>query len=728
MVWLGAALALVASCSGSDGSGSNGAGGGGGGTPSIEVVGGRPEFVSGDTAVLAVYDAAGEPAGLGAATKIEIDGGAAVATFLEGESLVRLTELSPGDHKVEVTSGDITATADLTVFPIEGPMFSGPHLQPLVCSTEANGLGPPTDQNCSAPRITIWRYIAEDGSLQPLEDPTVPPPDVKRAMVGENELPLIIRTEQGVINRSPYWISVLDPDGVVEKAANGEVPTINDAWNGRLIYEFGGGCGTAYAQGTPLLGGMPGLDPDLLTKGYALATATFNTFQVSCNDVLSAETALMVKQRAGTVLGPIQLTLGMGGSGGAIQQLMIAQNYPGILDALVAAVPFPDNFSMAPGVTDCGLLNRYFASGGSALTPAQRAAITGHATAATCENWQDLFLDTVDPTKGCNAEIPADEIYSPANPDGVRCTLTDLNINTLGRDPSTGFADRPLDNTGVEYGLEALLDGVIDGNQFLDLNERIGSFDVDGKVISGRSVADVDQVTELYEKGRIQSGGGDLGSIPIMLLNIYSDPTGDIHDRFRSFSILSRIDSENGNTNNVSLITRGGGSLAASISKAGKEYMSEMVSAADEWASNLLSVDGWKRGENQPHAAGLERGAVAEAMTTTRPKKAESNCIEGSDLNVVGDEAKVADGPCSDQFPVNGNSRIVAGAPIGDDIVKCALVPVDPGVYVDGDGRVLLDSDQIDRLRSIFPDGVCDYSVRGPGDSNFKRPWARYGT
>jgi hypothetical protein len=97
VVWLGAALALVASCSGSDGSGSNGAGGGGGGTPSIEVVGGRPEFVSGDTAVLAVYDAAGEPAGLGAATKIEIDGGAAVATFLEGESLVRLTELSPGD-------------------------------------------------------------------------------------------------------------------------------------------------------------------------------------------------------------------------------------------------------------------------------------------------------------------------------------------------------------------------------------------------------------------------------------------------------------------------------------------------------------------------------------------------------------------------------------------------------------------------------------------------------
>jgi hypothetical protein len=213
-----------------------------------------------------------------------------------------------------------------------------------------------------------------------------------------------------------------------------------------------------------------------------------------------------------------------------------------------------------------------------------------------------------------------------------------------------------------------------------------------------------------------------------MLLNIYSDPTGDIHDRFRSFSILGRIDTAVGNTNNVSLFTRGGGSLASSISKAGKEYTAEMVAAADEWASNLLQIDGWKTGDNQPHASNLERGELAQAITAAMPKSAESNCSDGSGFEVRGDEAKLAEGPCSEKFVVHGNSRIAAGAPITDDIAKCALAPVDPAVYVDADGKPLLNADQLDELRAIFPDGVCDWSQRGPGDSTFKQPWAGYGT
>ena len=39
------------------------------------------------------------------------------------------------------------------------------------------------------------------------------------------------------------------------------------------------------------------------------------------------------------------------------------------------------------------------------------------------------------------------------NPEGARCDVYDHAVNMYGRDPQTGFARRPLDNVGVQYGL-----------------------------------------------------------------------------------------------------------------------------------------------------------------------------------------------------------------------------------------------------------------------------------
>ncbi len=78
--------------------------------------------------------------------------------------------------------------------------------------------------------------------------------------------------------------------------------------------------------------------------------------------------------------------------------------------------------------------------------------------------------------------------YHPTtNPKGARCDVYDHTVNAYGRDPKTGFARRPLDNVGVQYGLAALNAGVISKEQFLDLNERIGGFDNDGNVVSART-------------------------------------------------------------------------------------------------------------------------------------------------------------------------------------------------------------------------------------------------
>ena len=155
---------------------------------------------------------------------------------------------------------------------------------------------------------------------------------------------------------------------------------------------------------------------------------------------------MMVKERFTEAYGVPEFTIGDGGSGGAIQQLGIAQNYPGLLDAVAPTVPFPDAISIAPGVTDCGLLGDFFSSdAGSAFTDDQRTAISGYETWGTCELWISSFLGGIRPEDGCDPAIPAAEVYdADSNPDGIRCDLADANVNQVGTDPKTGFANRAL--------------------------------------------------------------------------------------------------------------------------------------------------------------------------------------------------------------------------------------------------------------------------------------------
>ena len=129
------------------------------------------------------------------------------------------------------------------------------------------------------------------------------------------------------------------------------------------------------------------------------------------------------------------------------------------------------------------------------------------------------------------------------NPKGARCDVYDHTVNVYGRDPKTGFARRPLDNVGVQYGLAALNAGRISTAQFLDLNERIGGFDNDGNVVGRRSEGDPLAIRAAYRTGRLTSGGGGLASTPIIDYRNYLDdqPDGDVHLRYHSFALRERL-------------------------------------------------------------------------------------------------------------------------------------------------------------------------------------------
>jgi hypothetical protein len=72
-------------------------------------------------------------------------------------------------------------------------------------------------------------------------------------------------------------------------------------------------------------------------------------------------------------------------------------------------------------------------------------------------------------------------------------------------------------------------------------------------------------------------------------------------------------------------------------------------------------------------------------------------------------------------YPNHSEPRIEAGAPIANDVLKCALKPVNAADY-----KVTLSAAQLARLKAIFPTGVCDFSKPGVGQVALKGPYQRY--
>lgn len=674
----------------------------------VRAVSTRAEYVTGGDVLVGVD---GVPTG--ARPRLSVDGVAHDGALapVQGDGWTGLVgDLPPNTSTIEVRAGGRSGRLEVTNHPMTGPLFSGPHQTPFACTTDTNGLGPATDADCTAPTTVRWDYFDAAGALRPLQDRAAIPTDVASAVVGGSTVPLIVRTESGVINRGVYWISVLDPTPMSDQWEGA-----SDGWNGDLVYRFGGGCGTTYSQGRPAVGtdnSHPTEDRDLLVRGYAVATSTLNTFQVHCNDVLSAETALMVKEHFAEQFGPPRHTIGDGASGGSIQQFLIVQNYPGILDAVSVAAPFPDAMSLAPGVSDCGLLANFYAGpDGATWTDEQRVAVNGHASSGTCSTWQGSFLSVLDPTTGC--DLPAPDVYDPVtNPTGARCTLQDSNVNLFGRDPSTGFARRPLDNVGVQYGLRAVRDKVITVDQFLSLNERIGGFDIDGRITPTRERASEADLRRLYETGRIVEGGGDLGHVPMIAVNSYSDPSGDIHDRWRIFSLRERLRSPEGAVDPaLSIWTTPGGSLGTSLQGGRTDIRNQAIDALATWLSNLD-----ERGSRPTDAAGWAR-----SLEQARPPGAVDRCILPDGGELTGTDVYQGDTACTAAYPLAGDPRRAAGEGLAALTGKCRLEAVDTESY-----GVAFSPDQERRLRAVFADGVCDWSRPGVGQVPVTHTWLRY--
>jgi hypothetical protein len=523
-------------------------------------------------------------------------------------------------------------------------------------------------------------------------------------------VPYIVRREMGTINRAAYVIAFLhEPGAPLPDPWN---PS-SSSWNGRLIYSYGGGCAAGYHQGRTaggLAGGASnleeaqvGLGDYPISKGFALAAASLNVTGTSCADLISAETTMMVKEHFVETYGMPRYTIGAGGSGGSMQQHQIAANYPGLLDGIIPNRSFPDIVSTVDVLTDCELMDRYFKETKVAWTPEQKNHVSGFKDFSYCANgarYPNLHA------ANCNQVVAKDSVYdAAANKSGARCTYQDNMVNVYGRDPKTGFARRPFDNTGVQYGLAALTAGQISVDQFLDLNARIGGLDIDGNPSAERMAGDVDALRIAYRTGRVNNGAA-LAAIPIIDFRSYLDGTGDVHHAVPTMQMRARLIATNGTAaNQVVITTASQGSLARDLATPDAVFRTEQratLDAMDQWLAAIAA-------DKAPAKS------AGEKVVRDKPRDLVDACY-------TADKQKVTDAArCAQLFPYASNARMVAGEPMAGDVLKCALKSIDRKAY-----KQPVSDAQLASLKTLFPQGVCDYSKKGIGQAPPQGTWLSY--
>ncbi len=285
-------------------------------------------------------------------------------------SIGLLTGLVQGDNVIEVrdaATSNLRGSLKLAAYSIQGPILYAPQEGSFHCQTDTFQVypggpmltaAPNTDPNCAAPTRVDWVYhdASKAGTAVWIKyDPANPPASVEQTtLLNGTKVPYIVRLETGVINRGIYQIAVLG-DPVKNPNPSGVNPPAN--FNGRLVYPFGQSCGGGwYVQGRSMgpvgassnssngaAGDINALNDLPLGKGFAVANSTLNYFGQNCNHIISAETMMMVKERFIKGNGPVLYTMGWGNSGSAMQQSMISDTYPGLLDGIVMLNGFPDN-------------------------------------------------------------------------------------------------------------------------------------------------------------------------------------------------------------------------------------------------------------------------------------------------------------------------------------------------------------------------------------------------
>jgi hypothetical protein len=497
-------------------------------SPGISVLSSDPAYVTGGTVLIAVEVPTGADPSTVRVTLGDKDVSQRLSFHRASRSLRGLVDgLSIGENVLEARHINVAiASLVITNHPIEGPIFSGPHLRPWHCTVREVGLGEPIDDQCNAPCRYDFFYMSKGfAEFRPYE-PANPPERADIATTttdGGVTRQYVVRRETGAIDRSIYQIAVLfDPN----KPWSPFEPQA--AWNHKVYLPLEGGLGKSFSQSF-LMATIPQemvLNDMALRRGFMVAKTSFLQPPTNMDWVRGAESLLMLKERIIKDYGSIRYTFASGASGGSNMQTLIVNSYPGLLQGIIPMAQFIDLWGgISQEVHDCMLLRRYFIETSPALwqDADERIAVGGYLDETPVNFIADFFvaaLGLMDPSRGGALAPPeflpaAAVMYHPTtNPSGARGTQQDYQVNCVGRrsedqwTPSErlagfGFARSVHDNVGVQYGLQALVEGSISAEQFVDLNAKIGGVDIDFNPVEMRTEQDAGVAGDMFRMGFI---------------------------------------------------------------------------------------------------------------------------------------------------------------------------------------------------------------------------------
>jgi hypothetical protein len=660
----------------------------------------------------------------------------------------------------------------LTNHPITGPMLSGEQQHPFVCTANQSAVNRPLivdsatppgykvtegsatigySLNCSIETfVSYWYRRNTGGGLVPLPDGPRPADMGTVQLADGRTVDFVVRREIGSINRFLYSIAMLSPAPTADNAAQNDT----SRWNGRLLFWFQGGVAIGHSQGTVHGGSM---NADILALGHAIVHSSGNNTGTHYNLEVAGETAMMTKERFVERYGVPLYTVGLGGSGGAIQQYIIGQNLPSVLDALLPVQSYPDMVTQTIHVGDCELLEHYMdvvdktnakwrttknrtwlvgfnAEEGFARVNDPFVAIknalglsTAPGTTECVPAWRGLTPLAMNPLYG---QATNQQHYEPQSAiAAIRWTHWDDLRNIYGT-ASNGGAHPSWDNVGVQYGLRSLKEGRITAAEFIDLNWKIGGWKQPDEMTQetfpfmGTTSAEIGKALSIpgyfdpYSSKNMNrwTGGGpalrtegvfsamqaayDRGMVfhgqldrPAIDHRQYMERELDMHNVHQSFAVRKRVMERMGNSDMLVIWFT---DTIPNTPKASNTM--DAIAVMDEWMRNIQA---------NPKAG----------IRANRPARAVDSCFDTTGtLIYAGDDAwdgildDKAPGPCTQQFPIYTTSRIVAGAPIEGGIYKCALKPVAQAVMDGTYWPWVPTAEQITTLQQIFPQGVCDYS------------------
>jgi len=644
------------------------------------------------------------------------------------------------------------------------PTYSDHLDYPFACRTEISGLGQPlvdnhdgagipvyavdesgtkTDQivgyskDCSLNTKVYYYYRSrESAEFMPLAGQRQ---DVDELRIDGQTVPFVVRIEIGTINRHVYVIALLrGPNDTPEE------PDLK-YWNRKLIYQFRGGVGIGRRQGRITPDYIPDRRQQQLRQGFAIAYSTANQSSNSYDIELAEDTVARVKRQFSARYGEPYYTIGVGGSGGAIQQYLIGQNRPDLLNGGVALYSYPDMITQTTKVMDCELLEYYFdvvdAHNEKWRSWSQRAWIEGFNARDDVPNefellralqalsqgqwpnwsggqtectrsWRNLTPQIANPRYNYFASLFAPDVIRK-----VPWTYWDNLKRVYGTDEN-GLARRTYDNVGVQYGLAALKQQLITITEFLRLNDAVGGWkpaidmlperywlsraalssladfsvwsdhNMNGKGSDGdparRSEGDESAIAAAYRSGQVFIGRL---SIPIIDFRHYLEPELDMHHTLQSFSARLRM-------------LRSQGSAATQVIwSARKPFapLGEAIDVLDHWLENMRS---------NPDLS----------VVDARPEEATDRCFSETGQVIASGETVwdgvwngKNNGVCMDKYPIFSNPRIVAGDDYAGDIFKCHLQSVDEAIANHVYAPIDMSAYR-EELHRIFPNGVCDYT------------------